>query len=274
MGETKESAEDPFKGDGTDWTWLYVIIFLIPVIFLAIAVYSTWRDRRAAATKARNDLETGRAAKLDRYYHPWRYDAAAGEAESSSAAAAGRKGANRSELTIVTAATTTATTTTTTAESSAAAGTTTSRHPNNPWEPAAPRSGGGSNNNMNNRRNHDSLTPVTPRSRYSTNPYRPQEYQQQQHQQESSSNQDVDAAPYPTSSHGAHCMSHLERRYSGNGSSSQEAGYSQIPTTDLGTHSRTGGPPGVHGRFLSIPCAPAAFNNLIMPPIFRKTGRT
>ncbi|KAK8067153.1 hypothetical protein PG997_013900 [Apiospora hydei] len=197
MGETRESAEDPFKGDGTDWTWLYVIIFLIPVIFLAIAVYSTWRDRRAAAAKAKNDLETGRAAKLDRYYHPWKYDAA----ESSSAA--GRNGANRSKLTIVTAATTTATTTTAesaaAAASAAAAGKTTSRHPNNPWEPATPRSGGGgggSNNNINNRRNHNSLTPVTPRSRYSTNPYRPQEYQQQQHQQESSSDQDVDAAPY------------------------------------------------------------------------------
>ncbi|KAK8041184.1 hypothetical protein PG994_014191 [Apiospora phragmitis] len=59
------AAEDPFKGDGTNWTPLYVILFLIPVLFVAIAVYSTWRDRRAAAAKAKADLETGRAAKMD-----------------------------------------------------------------------------------------------------------------------------------------------------------------------------------------------------------------
>ncbi|KAK8017619.1 hypothetical protein PG993_013945 [Apiospora rasikravindrae] len=199
MVETIESAADPFQGDGTDWTALYVLIFLIPVVFFAVAVYSTWQDRRAAAAKAKNDVETGRAVKMKRYSHPSGRSAGEGGESSAAGTAAGRNGANRRTLTIVTATpatTTTTTTTTTTAESAAAAaaaaGTTTSRrHPNsnNPWEPATPLSGGGNNNN--NRRNLSS-TLVSPRSRYSTNPYRPQEYQQQQQ----SSNQDVDAAPY------------------------------------------------------------------------------
>lgn len=82
----KDTGEDPnFQGDGSDWTIAYVIVFLIPVVFVAIAVYSTWRDRRTAAAKAKNDLETGRAVKMDRYFHPWKYAAEDGSGSNAAA---------------------------------------------------------------------------------------------------------------------------------------------------------------------------------------------
>lgn len=194
MSSTRTGEDPSFQGDGSNWTIAYVIVFLIPIIFFAIAVYSTWKDRRAAAAKAKDDLETGRAVKMDRYFHPWRYGEAA-DAHGS----ANQNGANRSNLTIAT-----------TAAASGAAGST-SRHSSNPRGLAASRGG-----------NNGTMAPVTPwfarpeqrRISVMTNPYRPsydqpqnraqQQQQQQQPQQHPSQQSKIAIAepylPRPTTS--------------------------------------------------------------------------
>ncbi|KAK9415653.1 hypothetical protein SUNI508_10312 [Seiridium unicorne] len=40
--------EGPWKVD-SNWTALYVILFLVPIVFVCIAVCSVWRDRRLGA---------------------------------------------------------------------------------------------------------------------------------------------------------------------------------------------------------------------------------
>ncbi|KAK7910972.1 hypothetical protein PG985_013453 [Apiospora marii] len=190
MSSTATGEDPSFQGDGSNWTIAYVIVFLIPVIFLAIAVYSTWQDRRTAAAKAKNDLETGRAVKMDRYFHPWKYgeaEAAAGaDAGGSSSNASGRNGANRSNLTIATIAT-----------ASGAAGSTSRRNSNHHPRGLAssPRRGG---NNVSN------MAPVTPwfaspeqqrRVSVMTNPYRPSYYQPQQNRAQQQQQQNSQQHP-------------------------------------------------------------------------------
>ncbi|KAK6832972.1 hypothetical protein PG987_007666 [Apiospora arundinis] len=152
---TEEMEANPFGGDGSNWTLLWVIVFSIPFIFFAIAVYSTWKDRRTVAAKEKSDLETGRAAKIDRYFHPWKYP----QAESSTA----RQTANHRNLTIVT-------TTATTASTAAGA---TSRH-----------SREGITSSRGRKNSIASITPwfaQAPQDR--VNPYRPAHYQQPSPQQ-------------------------------------------------------------------------------------------
>ncbi|ORY71974.1 uncharacterized protein BCR38DRAFT_480448 [Pseudomassariella vexata] len=43
--------------DGSNWTPLYVILALIPLVFLAVVLYSRWQDRRNAATYNLEALE-------------------------------------------------------------------------------------------------------------------------------------------------------------------------------------------------------------------------
>ncbi|KAK8101581.1 uncharacterized protein PG998_007005 [Apiospora kogelbergensis] len=187
---TEDMENNPFGGDGSNWTLLYVIIFSIPFIFVAIAIYSTWHDRRAAAAKAKNDLETGRAAKLDRYWHPWKYAneeaaAAAGSSSSSSTSSARKKVANPGNLTVVT---------TTTAASPAAGAT--SRHPSHNYGAAgrltSPRGGGPKTSAV--------VAPITPwfapPSQGPVNPYRPAHYQQHPPRRQQQSKKQSAASPY------------------------------------------------------------------------------
>ncbi|KAK8135242.1 hypothetical protein PG984_003182 [Apiospora sp. TS-2023a] len=195
MSSTETGEDTSFQGDGSNWTIAYVIVFLIPVIFLAVAVYSTWQDRRTAAAKAKNDLETGRAVKMDRYFFPWKYAAEAADGSSNSNAT-GRNGANRSNLAIATTSATAA---------SGAAGSTSARHSNNPRTLASSSRGGNTNSNMAPIAPWFALPEQRPISAM-TNPYRPSYYQQQnraQQEQKPKSKVATAATPYlprPTTS--------------------------------------------------------------------------
>ncbi|KAK7954872.1 hypothetical protein PG996_015676 [Apiospora saccharicola] len=179
MSSTETGEDSSFQGDGSNWTIAYVIVFLIPLIFLAVAVYSTWQDRRTAAAKAKNDLETGRAVKMDRYFFPWKYAAEAADGSSSSNATRGKNGANRSNLAIATTSATAA---------SGAAGSTSARHSNNPRALASSSRGGNTNSNMAPIAPWFALPEQRPIS-VMTNPYRPSYYQQQNRAQQHSPQQ-------------------------------------------------------------------------------------
>lgn len=51
-----------------DWTPMYVLLGLIPIVFAAVAVYSTRRDRRVRET---TDIEAINA-RHERFWFPWK----------------------------------------------------------------------------------------------------------------------------------------------------------------------------------------------------------
>ncbi|KAI6090950.1 hypothetical protein F4821DRAFT_255695 [Hypoxylon rubiginosum] len=66
--EAKEMAPDktPFHND-SNWTFMYVILGLIPVAFVAVAVYSSCQN---TAIKRGNDIEMATPSRRPRF--PWK----------------------------------------------------------------------------------------------------------------------------------------------------------------------------------------------------------
>ncbi|XXH00365.1 hypothetical protein Hte_006709 [Hypoxylon texense] len=62
--------ETPFHND-SNWAFMYVVLSLIPVAFVAVAVYSTYRHR-AMAARGRDVEMAMRSQPPQRPRYPWR----------------------------------------------------------------------------------------------------------------------------------------------------------------------------------------------------------
>ncbi|KAI1391257.1 uncharacterized protein F4822DRAFT_179769 [Hypoxylon trugodes] len=59
--------QTPANGD-SDWTFMYVLLGLIPIFFAVVAVYSVWRD--GSVESQNDDLETARGYGFQQTWNP------------------------------------------------------------------------------------------------------------------------------------------------------------------------------------------------------------
>ncbi|KAI1852404.1 hypothetical protein JX265_003828 [Neoarthrinium moseri] len=59
----------------SDWTAMYVVLLLIPIVFVAVACFANWQDRKV---KAATDIEAVNAT-YEQYWFSWRKTVADGE---------------------------------------------------------------------------------------------------------------------------------------------------------------------------------------------------